>query len=82
MVFKHFSGLMLLLEIKKKEHTLKNLQNREVDPNETIVITLSIGTDGHSTDSVDPDQTPQNVVSDLGLHCLPYIQQYFRHTNR
>ena len=21
--------------------------------------------------SGDPDQTPQNVVSDLGLHCLP-----------
>ena len=28
--------------------------------------------------SVDPDQTPQNAASDLGLHCLPLIQQYFR----
>ena len=28
--------------------------------------------------SVDPDQMPQNVASDLGLHCLPYIQQYFK----
>ena len=25
--------------------------------------------------SVDPDKMPQNVVSDLGLHCLPLIQQ-------
>ena len=25
--------------------------------------------------SVDPDQMPQNVASDLGLHCLPFIQQ-------
>ena len=25
--------------------------------------------------SVDPDQTPQNKASDLGLHCLPLIQQ-------
>ena len=27
--------------------------------------------------SVDPDQLPQNVASDQGLHCLPYIKQYF-----
>ena len=32
--------------------------------------------------SEDPDQTPQNAASDKGLHCLPYIQQYFRHINR
>ena len=25
--------------------------------------------------SEDPDQTPQNAVSDLGLHCLPLIHQ-------
>ena len=25
----------------------------------------------HSVNSTVPDQTPQNVVSDLGLHCLP-----------
>ena len=28
--------------------------------------------------SEDPDQTPQNVASDQGLHCLPYTQHYFR----
>ena len=27
-------------------------------------------------DNVDPDQTPWNAVSDLGLHCLPFIGQY------
>ena len=27
--------------------------------------------------SVDPDQMPQNVASDLGLHCLPIIQQFW-----
>ena len=32
--------------------------------------------------SVDPDQMPQNAASDLGLHCLPYVQQYFRHIKR
>ena len=26
--------------------------------------------------SVDPDQMPQNVASDQGLHCLPLIQHY------
>ena len=26
--------------------------------------------------SVDPDEMPQNVVSHLGLHCLPLIQQF------
>ena len=26
--------------------------------------------------SVDPDQMPQNVASDQGLHCLPFIQQF------
>ena len=26
--------------------------------------------------SVDQDQMPQNAASDLGLHCLPLIQQY------
>ena len=32
--------------------------------------------------SVDPEQMPQNVESDQGLHYLPYIQQYFRHIKR
>ena len=27
------------------------------------------------TNSVDPDQTPQNAASDQGLHCLPLVQQ-------
>ena len=27
-----------------------------------------------SANSVDPDQTPQNVASDQHLHCLPLIQ--------
>ena len=31
--------------------------------------------------SVDPDKMPQNMASDQGLHCLTYIQQYFRHSN-
>ena len=29
--------------------------------------------------SVDPDQMSQNAASDLGLHCVSYIEQYFRH---
>ena len=28
------------------------------------------------TNSVDPDQRQQNVASDQGMHCLPFIQQY------
>ena len=32
--------------------------------------------------SVDPDQMLQNAVSDQGLHCLPYTQQYFGHIKR
>ena len=32
--------------------------------------------------SVDKDQTPQDAASDQDLHRLPYIQQYFRHSNR
>ena len=28
------------------------------------------------TNSVDPDQMPQNVASDQGLHFLPLIQQF------
>ena len=31
--------------------------------------------------SVAPDQMLQNIISDQGLHCLSYIQQYFRHLN-
>ena len=27
--------------------------------------------------SVDPDRTPRFAASDQGLHCFPYIQQYF-----
>ena len=27
--------------------------------------------------SVDPDQMLHSAASDLGLHCLPLIQQYF-----
>ena len=26
--------------------------------------------------SVDPDQMPQNVASDQGLYCLPFIEQF------
>ena len=28
------------------------------------------------TNSADPDQTPQNAASDLGLHRLPLFQQF------
>ena len=42
------------------------------------VITLCIGTD-RPEQTVDPDQMPQNTASDQDLHCLPYIQQYFRY---
>ena len=45
--------------------------------NINTVITLSI-----ETNSVDPDQTPQNAASDQSLHCLPYTQQYSRHIKR
>ena len=31
--------------------------------------------------SIDPDQTQHNAVSNQGLHCLPYIKHYFRHIN-
>ena len=46
------------------------------------VITLSIETDMPFANSVDPDQMLWNTASDQGLHCLPYIQQYFRQINR
>ena len=28
------------------------------------------------TNSVDPDETPQNAASHQGLHCLPFIHQF------
>ena len=31
--------------------------------------------------SVGPDQMLQTAASELGLHCLPLIQHYFRHIN-
>ena len=31
--------------------------------------------------SIDPDETPQNVASHLGLHCLPLIQQFLDTTS-
>ena len=31
--------------------------------------------------NVDPDQMLQNAASGLGLHCLPYTQQYFSYNN-
>ena len=44
------------------------------------VITLSIGTD--IPNSVYPDQMQHNVAPNQGLHCLPYIQQWFGHIKR
>ena len=32
---------------------------------------LSLKLSNGIANSVDPDQTPQNAASDLGLHCLP-----------
>ena len=32
--------------------------------------------------NVHKDQMLQNAAFDQGLHCLPYIQQYFPHINR
>ena len=40
------------------------------------VLTLYIRKD-KPEHSVNPDQTPQNAASDLGLHCLPLIQQLY-----
>ena len=31
--------------------------------------------------SIDPDETPQNAASHLGLHCLPLNQQYLDTTS-
>ena len=31
--------------------------------------------------SIDPDETPQNTASHLGLHCLPLIQQFLDTTS-
>ena len=31
--------------------------------------------------SIDPDETPQNAASHLGLHCLPLIQQFLDTTS-
>ena len=31
--------------------------------------------------SIDPDKTPQNAASHLGLHCLPLIQQFLDTTS-
>ena len=38
----------------------------------TVVLTLNFGIPVY-TNSVDPDQTPQNAASDLGRHCLSQI---------
>ena len=32
--------------------------------------------------SIDLDQLPQNVVSNQGVHCLPFIWQFFKCTNQ
>ena len=31
--------------------------------------------------SLDPEETPQNAASRLGLHCLPLIQQFLDTTS-
>ena len=41
----------------------------------TYIFTLSIGTIRPGL-TVDPDQMPQNVASDQGLHYLPVVQQF------
>ena len=44
-------------------------------------ITYSMYSDKqNSSNCVDPDQTPHNVASGLGLHCLPFIQQFYTHS--
>ena len=40
-----------------------------------IIFSLSIGIDKPEQTLV-PDQIPQNVESDQGLHCLPITQQF------
>ena len=42
------------------------------------IITLSIGTD-MPEQTVKTEQMLQNVASDQGLECLPFIQQYLKH---
>ena len=32
--------------------------------------------------SVELDKMSQNVASDQDLHCVPFIQVYYRHINR
>ena len=49
--------------------------------NKTTVLTLCIRTYRQTlANSVDPDQTPQNAVSDQGLHYLPLIQQFYTYS--
>ena len=43
------------------------------------VIKLGIATDSPEQNNLDADQTLQYVMSGQGLHCLPLVQQYFKH---
>ena len=36
-----------------------------------FIINILIAIPVFNANSVDPDQTPRSVASDLGLHCLP-----------
>ena len=78
--YRTFIGGILLMT----KHHFKQVQLQDSDKKEILLntlITQSNGTDVFAN-SVDPDQMPQNVASDQGLHCLPCIQQCFRHIKR
>ena len=40
-----------------------------------VICKIWTGTFGTLANSADPDQTPQNVASDQGLHCLLKLQE-------
>ena len=58
---------------------LLDMTNKLIESLETVYHIYLIYTYSYRqayANSVDPDQTPQNVVSDLGLHCLRLPQQF------
>ena len=65
------SKILLLTHLCQLESSTLTLWSGPFPIKGVLIITWFTEIPALNANNVDPDQTPQNAASDLGLHCLP-----------
>ena len=72
----------MLTACKKKTKTLAHYENLSASSASAYLNNPKYWDRNAWENNVDPDQMLHSAASDLGLHCLPFIQQLFQYIDK